>query len=373
MATAPVLTERAPPLAALPIRGCVTVRVPTGAPVAKDVNRTATGIERLADPEVLARAVTALRQALRRNPEDERARWALGEALRQKGELTEALDCYRRILRANPGHRRAGRLAAILGGSGAPPGDGEEGVRPAPFVHIARFLSDGEQDDVWSVATQGRFTSAGLVSGSGAGYIDPDHRSSRVLQTSPAFRCVKSWFRERVFAALEDAWEPLQTEPFAIGRTEVQLTSHRTGDHFGLHKDAAAGGAAAEGRRVTFVYYFHRQPRRFSGGDLLLFDTDPAQDACGRKYTRIAPSHNSILFFPSDCYHLVLPVVGESADFKDGRFTLNGWIHPAGSGTDAPEAPQEAGARRATGADASDGAGCGGSPASRRNASVSRR
>ena len=291
------------------------------------MNRTPTGIERLADPEVLARAVTALRQALHRDPEDERARWALGEALRQKGELTEALDCCRWILRTNPGHRGAGRLAAILGESGMHMGG--DGVRPAPFVHTARFLSAREQDDVWSVARESRFKPAEVVSSGGAKRIAPNVRSSRVSQAAPVFKELRSWFRERVLAALEDSWARLQMEPFAVGRTEVQLTSHRTGDFFGLHKDAVAGSGGAEGRRVTFVYYFHKRPRRFRGGDLLLFDTDPARGACGAKYTRIAPSHNSLLFFPSNCYHLVLPVVCKSADLEDGRFTLNGWIHPA--------------------------------------------
>ena len=310
---------------------------PPGGPAIEDVSRTLRGIEALADPEVLARAVAALRHVLQRDPEDERARWALGEALRLRGGLLEALDCYRRILRTNPGHRRAGRLAAILGNEAAPGGNGGEGVRPAPFVHTARFLSGREQDDVWSVVTEAGFRPAGVVSCGGVKGVDPAVRSSRVLQTGLAFRELRNWFRERVVAALEGAWERLQMEPFPIGRTEVQLTSHRAGDFFGLHKDAVGPGATGE-RRVTFVYYFHKRPRRFSGGDLLLFDTDPARDACGVKYTRIAPSHNSILFFPSDCYHVVLPVACEGAEFEDGRFTLNGWMHPAESGTVAPQA-----------------------------------
>ena len=123
---------------------------------------------------------------------------------------------------------------------------------------------------------------------------------------------------------------------------------------------------------MTFVYYFHRQPRRFSGGDLLLFDTDPEQDACGAKYTRIAPSHNSILFFPSACYHQVLPVVCESSD-DAGRFTLNGWTHPADTPTDAPRACQGAGSGRASATSVAEDPDAELSPASRRNASASRR
>ena len=33
-------------------------------------------------------------------------------------------------------------------------------------------------------------------------------------------------------------------------------------------------------RKLNFVYFFHREPSRFSGGDLLLYDTDTDTGVC---------------------------------------------------------------------------------------------
>ena len=40
----------------------------------------------------------------------------------------------------------------------------------------------------------------------------------------------------------------------------------------------------------------------------------------------IEPLCGSIVFFPSECLHEVAPVAC-GADFGDGRFTVNGWVH----------------------------------------------
>ena len=40
----------------------------------------------------------------------------------------------------------------------------------------------------------------------------------------------------------------------------------------------------------------------------------------------IEPLCGSIVFFPSECLHEITPVAC-GADFGDGRFTVNGWVH----------------------------------------------
>ncbi|MFY7960935.1 MAG: 2OG-Fe(II) oxygenase, partial [Elsteraceae bacterium] len=77
-------------------------------------------------------------------------------------------------------------------------------------------------------------------------------------------------------------------------------------------------------------YYLHRIPKRFSGGDLLLFDEpSPDQVRSSMEFTRITPAENSLLLFPSVSLHAVTPVSLESEDRLDGRLTLNGWLHAA--------------------------------------------
>ena len=80
-------------------------------------------------------------------------------------------------------------------------------------------------------------------------------------------------------------------------------------------------------RKLSYVYYFYRDPRPFAGGDLLLYDATDAGRKPRAAFSRIDPTRNSIVFFPSDCWHEIIPVAcGDEPE--DGRFTVNGWIHP---------------------------------------------
>ena len=54
---------------------------------------------------------------------------------------------------------------------------------------------------------------------------------------------------------------------------EMEVVAHGDGGFYHSHIDTFTAGEAAGGknRRLTLVYYFHRQPRRFTGGHLRLF------------------------------------------------------------------------------------------------------
>ena len=82
-------------------------------------------------------------------------------------------------------------------------------------------------------------------------------------------------------------------------------------------------------RRITFVYFFHREPRQFEGGELLLHDSDGGGNrhvSC-RSYQTVVPRQNQIVFFPCSLVHEITPVECPSKAFADSRFTLNGWLH----------------------------------------------
>lgn len=109
------------------------------------------------------------------------------------------------------------------------------------------------------------------------------------------------------------------------------MTAHHAGGYYMRHTDNGDSTPRQAGRRISYVYYFHREPRRFVGGDLLLYDTDyDLQECSTRTYSRLAPTDNTLVLFPSDSYHeitKVAPASGETLPFGDGRFTVNGWIH----------------------------------------------
>lgn len=114
---------------------------------------------------------------------------------------------------------------------------------------------------------------------------------------------------------------------FEISRIEPQITASNDGDFFKIHNDSTH--AKAPSRKITFVYFFHREPVAFTGGELIIYESlhkNGESLPTGRK-RRITPEQNSIVFFPSLCLHEVLPVHCRSRQFADSRFTLNGWIH----------------------------------------------
>lgn len=101
---------------------------------------------------------------------------------------------------------------------------------------------------------------------------------------------------------------------------EAQLIAHGDGDFFELHTDN--GHPDTGSRAITFVYYFHSNPKLFSGGELLLSDELSAEESL-----IVAPQNNCATFFAAGIPHLVTRVTCSSADFKNARFAINGWIH----------------------------------------------
>lgn len=57
-------------------------------------------------------------------------------------------------------------------------------------------------------------------------------------------------------------------------------------------------------------------------------------------FTRIIPTDNMLILFPSDRWHSVSRVVVESGDPRDARWTVNGWFNlPAGRPGESPRLP----------------------------------
>ena len=133
------------------------------------------------------------------------------------------------------------------------------------------------------------------------------------------------------FAELVGACVPLLQQIFALDgdafSMERQITAHNDGDYFKVHNDS--GSPQDNGRLLTYVYYFHREPKAFDGGELIIYDSamrGTMPEVVG-SYHVVPPEQNSIVFFRSGDRHEVRPVVVPSHSFADCRFTVNGWIH----------------------------------------------
>jgi SM-20-related protein len=135
---------------------------------------------------------------------------------------------------------------------------------------------------------------------------------------------------ERIFSriktVLPQVLRKLGMEDFNIDRLEAQVTASNDGDFFRFHSDN--GSELVASRYLTFVYFFHREPRQFEGGDLRIHDArlkDGAYASDGTFQT-IVPQQNQIVFFPCELLHEITPVNCPSGQFADSRFTLNGWL-----------------------------------------------
>jgi len=192
----------------------------------------------------------------------------------------------------------------------------------SPYLQIDNFLQGEEKEKLitYSLAKQSNFVATGPLTNTS---YHPDHRQSWVLHHFPEF---SEFFLHRLRKAIPYVLSKLGMQLFPIAGIEVQLTAHNDNNYFRLHNDNGTPETAT--RELTYSYYFYRDPKPFSGGDLLIYDTKIENSTYykGDPYKIIEPRNNSIVFFPSHCYHEVMPVTCASKAFSDSRFTINGWI-----------------------------------------------
>ena len=150
-----------------------------------------------------------------------------------------------------------------------------------------------------------------------------NYRRSLVLHSFPKFR---ELIVNRIQEIFPDLLNKLSIPAFSIAEIESQLTAHNDNNFYKIHND---NGSPDTGTRVlTYVYYFYREPKAFTGGNLIIYDSQIQ----GKHYVKaetfktIEPTNNSIVFFLSRYMHEVLPVSCPSQGFADSRFTINGWI-----------------------------------------------
>jgi SM-20-related protein len=196
---------------------------------------------------------------------------------------------------------------------------GEAPVVKSRYVLLENFLEAPVHQELlrFVEAEAARFVDATVTTN------DADYRRSKVLHEAPD---VGRMFRERIAAAAPLVMAELGIHPFTPSEIEVQLTAHNDGNYFKLHNDNGSPDTASRG--LTYVYYFFNEPKAFSGGQLRLYDSVVAggQYRCGPVAEEIDPKNNSILLFAPHCHHEVLRVRCPSGAFRDGRFTVNGWL-----------------------------------------------
>lgn len=188
-----------------------------------------------------------------------------------------------------------------------------------PVAVIENFLPD----DAWRALLARVLVSEAQFHPSGTHDARADYRHSLVMNPPPDL--VRP-IVDRVRRVMPQVLPMLRVPPIVVGAVEAQVTASVDGSFFGVHTDA---GKDVPKRYLTYVYYFNRTPKGFSGGELRIYDDILRDNKLARAETFevIEPLHNRIVLFWARTMHEVMPVRVASGAFADARFTVNGWVN----------------------------------------------
>jgi Rps23 Pro-64 3,4-dihydroxylase Tpa1-like proline 4-hydroxylase len=189
-----------------------------------------------------------------------------------------------------------------------------------PCCVYQRFLDSYAREALlaWVIENEPKFkpTTVGTES-----KVDPSRRVSLKVHD---FGSMKALLRQRVLDVVPMLIRDLGVTPFEVSRVELELIAHNDGAFFKPHIDTFTGaGRKASDRLLSGVYYFHAEPKAFSGGMLRFYPLKKGEDS----FADVQPEQNTLVFFPSWIPHEVLPVSCPSKRFSDSRFAVNCWVH----------------------------------------------
>jgi Rps23 Pro-64 3,4-dihydroxylase Tpa1-like proline 4-hydroxylase len=196
----------------------------------------------------------------------------------------------------------------------------------ARCVVLDEFLAPQEVDELmrFTLEHEAEFQASEVVSPtSERGVVNYEHRRSRVLMNLGRY---EQLMLARIKGVLPQILEKLGMRDFDISSVETQITASNDGDFFHFHSDN--GEDRVVSRHLTFVYFFHREPKAFEGGELRIHDAHLEESVyvTDGSYQTITPRQNQIVFFPCELMHEITPVKCASQAFSDSRFTINGWL-----------------------------------------------
>jgi Rps23 Pro-64 3,4-dihydroxylase Tpa1-like proline 4-hydroxylase len=172
----------------------------------------------------------------------------------------------------------------------------------------------------FAIAEQERFTPSTVTADAQSpGQIDVSGRRSRVLRELGPFQ---ARLREKALAIQSELEAAFGMPHVPSVDVEIELVAHGDGDYFQAHIDTFTRVAAATdaARRLSLVYYVHRSPRGFTGGQLRLHSLGAG------KALSLEPAHDTLVAFPSFLPHEVEPIVCPDNRFADSRFSVNIWL-----------------------------------------------
>ncbi|MDN3644930.1 2OG-Fe(II) oxygenase [Pontixanthobacter aestiaquae] len=174
----------------------------------------------------------------------------------------------------------------------------------------------------FAIANEDGFETTMTSYSDGSEAVDTNFRTSKrfVGKLGDIGREYRAAFVEIMPKLFEAAGVPMVENPLL----ENELIATGDGGSLAKHIDTLTldNRDDVESERIlSTVYYFHRQPRKFSGGEIEIHPLDGRADP-----KPVEPRHGRLIVFPAFAPHSVRGLTVPSRRFEDGRFSLNCWV-----------------------------------------------
>ncbi|MDJ0642752.1 MAG: 2OG-Fe(II) oxygenase [Erythrobacter sp.] len=146
--------------------------------------------------------------------------------------------------------------------------------------------------------------------------------SRNSLRFGGDWKPLKRAFRAEIEARIEEVVRGAGAGEFRPDQMEIELVANRDGGHFIRHIDTQTKVAdRTTDRIVSAVYYLNREPKAYSGGELIM------HALIGEERLLIEPKHDRLVVFTSMAPHEVNRTAVPGDAFADARFSINCWLH----------------------------------------------
>ncbi len=193
-------------------------------------------------------------------------------------------------------------------------------------VHMARFLPRQERDVLYTAVCkeQEAFQTLALPGAKEepTKFLSMESDGKINLKVDLVQEAAKM-LTKRMMKQLPFLCKTLDIEPFEVSDIPTTFINGLHGHYADPHADSTNGQY-----RISILYYFHKVPKVFRGGNLNLYAfDDEAQHGYSEKILfQIELEDNLLIAFPSQTFHGVTEVQSDSADFVDGRFVAVGFL-----------------------------------------------
>ena len=150
--------------------------------------------------------------------------------------------------------------------------------------------------------------------------VNPDQKNNK---ESVWLHEVTKNLSKRIVAQLPFLCKTLGISPFEVSDIPITFINGLDGHYGDPHADSVNGQY-----QISILYYFHKVPKVFNGGDLSFYASDEiAEDGYNKEVLfEIEAENNLLVAFRSETYHGVSKVQSQSIQFTDGRFVAVGFL-----------------------------------------------